>query len=444
VSAAASNYTPVSQRVQPNDLQFVFSGPLDNLSNLQNKLEWFPSVNYGTITAQAFISTPNGGDTIVTFTPPGDDSTKLYWQIAPPGPALIGAFVSGPGVPPGTVVKAQGDVKDLVLILSNHVPDSKRPVSLTFSGTAPANPITDSGFETPVQTATPPANFSFNPSSPDWTFDQNSGIAGNGSTLTALNGPAPEGTQVAFLQNQGAVSQTVKDLQAGTYTLSFEAAQRQNGQTIDQQTIAILVDGKPVTGGNITPSGANYTAYSVPFAVTAAGQHVITIEGTGGANAMAFIDAVSLTVKLPSALASSPAGPPPTPALGAGSPAPVAQDRNALFVEALYRDVLQRPAHPGELKHWEHFLRAGGSLKAVAAALVTSPAYLHRHPNAASFLTGLYRDVLDRRPDPRGLAGWLRFARAHPDDWLALAQAFQSAPESLKRLRELFDQAEPS
>jgi hypothetical protein len=236
----------------------------------------------------------------------------------------------------------------------------------------------------------------------------------------------------------------VKNLQAGTYTLGFEAAQRQNGQNVDQQTIAIKVDGNPVPRGNITPSGANYTAYSVSFAVTAAGQHTITMAGTGGANAMAFIDAVSLTVKLPSALASAPAGPPSAPALGAGSPPPVAQDRNVVFVEALYRDVLKRPPHPAELKRWERFLRSGGSLEAVAVTLVTSPAYLHRHPTTTSFVKGLYSDVLGRRADPGGRAAWLKFARAHPDDWLALAQAFQSAPESRKRLRELFDQAEPS
>jgi hypothetical protein len=277
LSAAASNYTPVDKRVEPNNLQFVFSG----LDTLQNREQWFPSVNYGTVTDDGKISNPTSGPyagkTIVTLT-----TEAKYWQIANPDPAAgqIGAYVSGPGIPPGTVVAAQGDTKSLILILSNHATDSGgKDVPLTFTGQPPANPIRDSGFETPALTGKPPGT--------PWTFGPGSGIAGNGSSLTALNAPV-----------------------AGTYTLSFNAAQRQDGQTVDHQTIAILVDDKKV--GEITPSGANYAAYSVSFTV-AAGSHTITLEGTvppeggnprpsrgrsvGGGGATAFIDAVTLTVK---------------------------------------------------------------------------------------------------------------------------------------------------
>src|SRR5439155_621739 len=58
VSAAASNYTPVSQQVTPNNLQYVFSG----LGTLTNTKEWFPSVNYGTVTwTGATIANPTSG-----------------------------------------------------------------------------------------------------------------------------------------------------------------------------------------------------------------------------------------------------------------------------------------------------------------------------------------------------------------------------------------------
>src|SRR5262249_18474269 len=157
------------------------------------------------------------------------------------------------------------------------------------------------------------------------------------------------------------------------------------------------------------PSGTNYTAYSASFTVPA-GDHTITFKGTA-AEATAFIDAVGLTVKQQSGLGSPPPGPPPsTPGVGAGSPAPVAQHPDALVVQTLYRNVLKRRARAGELKHWERFLRGGGSLQAVALALVTSPAFLREHPGPASFVHALYRDVLARRPDPRGLAAWQAFA----------------------------------
>jgi hypothetical protein len=307
VSATASPYTPMDQQVKPYNLQIVFSG----LGDLNNPNEWFPSVNYGTVTDEGTISNPDSGpyagETIVTLT-----NTEKYWQIMNPGPALIGAYVSGPGIIPGTVVAAQGDVKSLILILSNHAPSASN-VPLTFSGTPPANPILDSGFETPILTESPPANFISNPTGTPWTFNQSSGIAGNGSSFTALNGPAPEGTQVAFLQNQGMVSQRAT-LQAGTYILSFDAAQRQLGQTIDNQTIAILVDGNEV--GEITPSGANYTTYNVSFTV-ATGTHTITIESVGGSDATALIDAVTLTAKQRSTITQTPPAPTATTASSA-------------------------------------------------------------------------------------------------------------------------------
>jgi hypothetical protein len=107
----------------------------------------------------------------------------------------------------------------------------------------------------------------------------------------------------------------------------------------------------------------------------------------------------------------------------------------------LYHDVLKRLAHRGELSHWVHFLRSGGSPVGVAVGLVTSPEYFHDHPSARSFVTGLYHDVLRRRPDHRRLATWVGLVQAHPDDWVALAEAFLSAPQPRKRLHERLHQA---
>ena len=53
-------------------------------------------------------------------------------------------------------------------------------------------------------------------------------MAANGSGFTSANPNAPEGTQVAFLQATGAISQSVAGLAAGTYVLTFDVAQRGN------------------------------------------------------------------------------------------------------------------------------------------------------------------------------------------------------------------------
>lgn len=295
VGAATSPYTPVDQQVLPNNLQIVFSG----LGNLPEQKEWFGSVNWGTVTDTGTISNPtsgpNAGKTIVTL-----QTQEKYWQISPPGPALVGAYVSGQGIIPGTVVAAQGDVNSLVLILSNHAPDAQS-VSITFSGKAPANPVQDSGFETPQLTAPPPNNYTHEPpTNTPWTFSNGSGIAENGSRYTALNGPAPEGTQVAFLKNQGAVSQQVT-LLAGTYSLSFYAAQRQETpQVADQETLKVTVGNQQVA--SFKPSGTTYTLYNFSFTIPANGppQYTITFAGTppAGMDATALFDSVSVTAKL--------------------------------------------------------------------------------------------------------------------------------------------------
>ena len=95
---------------------------------------------------------------------------------------------------------------------------------------------------------------------------------------------------------------------------------------------------------------------------------------------------------------------------------------------------------PG-LKRWTSFLRSGGLRRAVAVALVTKPEYLEAHPDATSFVKGLYHDVLYRLPRPQGMATWLEFAQANPGDWVALAQGIMNKPEARKHLWELFHQA---
>jgi hypothetical protein len=88
--------------------------------------------------------------------------------------------------------------------------------------------VTNGGFETPsVQ------NYQIAPTGSSWSYSGSSGIAANGGTMTSGNPPAPEGNQVAFIQNDGSLWQTAT-VAAGTYTLSFKAAQRSGNETYQQ------------------------------------------------------------------------------------------------------------------------------------------------------------------------------------------------------------------
>jgi hypothetical protein len=134
----------------------------------------------------------------------------------------------------------------------------------------------------------------YHPKGSPWTFTDNdsAGFTGNNSGYTAYgNPPAPEGLQVAFLQGTGVFSQEVPGWAAGSYQLTFRAAQRGVNQT-SRQNFNVLVDGNVV--GTFTPSGTSYQTYTTaPFTVTA-GAHTITFQGldTAGGDNTAFIDQV--------------------------------------------------------------------------------------------------------------------------------------------------------
>ena len=101
-------------------------------------------------------------------------------------------------------------------------------------------------------------------------------MAGNGSVYTSGNPSAPAGTQVGFIQMSGWISQTVT-LAAGTYTVSFDAAQRENFQS-NSQTIEVIFDNTIL--GLFTPSGTSYVAFTTSkFTATAVRQHP-EIRGT--------------------------------------------------------------------------------------------------------------------------------------------------------------------
>jgi len=156
---------------------------------------------------------------------------------------------------------------------------------------ATTNQPLDPGFETPGQGSGAEA-YTYNPTDSPWTFTGAAGLAGNGSDFTAGNPDAPEGTQVAFLQDTGTISQSM-DFTAGNYIITFDAAQRANYQA-SLQTINILLDG--VVVGTVTPTDTTYLGYNSNSFTATTGLHTIAFVGLdllGGDNT-AFIDQIAI------------------------------------------------------------------------------------------------------------------------------------------------------
>src|SRR5262245_18458183 len=122
------------------------------------------------------------GDTTV----PGDPSGRSYVGFNGLGPVAFSYDLSDPGT---------------IRLLS--------PVT---------GQVADGGFETPSVGNGFLYADQIPPGSTPWIFDGTSGLAGIVSGFS--NPPAPQGSQVAFLQGNGTISQAVT-LAAGTYRLSL-------------------------------------------------------------------------------------------------------------------------------------------------------------------------------------------------------------------------------
>jgi hypothetical protein len=160
--------------------------------------------------------------------------------------------------------------------------------------------ISNFGFEAPSMSA-----YQYNPSGGTWVFTaqsgaNGSGISANGSAFTSGNPNAPQGSQVAFLQGLGTISQTVVGLIAGAiYQITFAAAQRNDiygGQA--GQTWKLQVDGTTI--GTYAPpeSAQSYVDYPATFTAPALSSHTIAFVGTdanGGDNTV-FIDNVRIAL----------------------------------------------------------------------------------------------------------------------------------------------------
>ena len=139
------------------------------------------------------------------------------------------------------------------------------PLSQVVNSVPPPASLVNASFEIPALGS----GYQYGPSAPGigWTFSGSSGIQGNNSAWGAA--PAPDGTQTAFIQNTGAISQTLS-LTAGSYTLSFKVAQRSCCVSPYLQPIKVSVDGIQI-GSLVSPASTSFSSFGIPFSVSTSG-----------------------------------------------------------------------------------------------------------------------------------------------------------------------------
>ena len=156
-------------------------------------------------------------------------------------------------------------------------------------------------------------DYAYDPVGGSWTF---SGASGNGSGILAngsgfSNPNAPDGSQAAFVQAYGTISQTLLGFVPGTvYTITYSAAQRSGDNQHGGESWNVLIDNHVIQTN--APGGTSYATYTASFTATAT-THVLGFAGTDlatGDNTV-FIDDVQI----------SPSIQPPPAAVTLASPA---------------------------------------------------------------------------------------------------------------------------
>lgn len=128
--------------------------------------------------------------------------------------------------------------------------------------------------------------------------DNGSGLIANGSGFSNPN--APEGTQAAFVQRLGTISQMFSGFVPGSnYTIRFAAAQRPGSNQHGGQSWDVKIDGNVIASYNPGAGATTYVDYQASFTATAT-NHILTFAGSnfqGGDNTV-FIDHIRFSPPL--------------------------------------------------------------------------------------------------------------------------------------------------
>jgi hypothetical protein len=151
--------------------------------------------------------------------------------------------------------------------------------------------IIDGGFEKPMV-----SDFAYHPMESAWSFSEKSGVSSAHSGMTGGNstGP-PEGRQVAFIQQDGVMSQVLNSLIPNTsYIVTFSAAQRVS-YSPNGQTWQVKLDDTVIGDYSAPKEASSYTDYTATFTATATTQTLAFIgTNTRGGDNTVFIDNVRI------------------------------------------------------------------------------------------------------------------------------------------------------
>jgi hypothetical protein len=225
---------------------------------------------------------------------------SVIFEVIGDGKVLYTSAILHNGQAPGEINVSVAGVQTLTLIASPGVSGSINYDHADWAGamlyTLPVTAaaiIGDSGFES-ANVGSGASGYQYNPTGSAWTFSASSGVSGNDSSFTSANPNAPQGSQVAFLQEAGTITQTVNGFTAGSYELTFSAAQRAVDQS-SSEDFEVTVDGNIV--GIFRPTSTGYQTYDTSVFSVGTGSHTIAFVGlnSAGGDNTAFLDNVQLS-----------------------------------------------------------------------------------------------------------------------------------------------------
>jgi hypothetical protein len=82
-------------------------------------------------------------------------------------------------------------------------------------------------------------------------------------------------------------------------------------------------------------------------------------------------------------------------------------EHRGLEIQGYYQAFLHRSAEGAGLRFWVSQFQAGANEATVERGILSSAEYQSSHPDNASFVAGLYQDILGRPADAAGLNSWL-------------------------------------